>query len=321
MRLKAFSLLEMMAVVAVVGALTAAGVASMSALFGTARRTEQARAALMQMRKARADALASSSGAAIEAVPRPGGGVRLTTATVPRRAGAAPCENWPNRATRVDIVDYDLLDLTFPRPDNTLCFESSGFRLMNADGTTFAPAPIAIDVFAGGGIVPETVTVQPSGAFSATFDDGVAEGLAATVNAPMPPAPDEPALHVVAPAQLEPELPVVEAEIPPDPTQPAGEPVIEAQPAPEAPPPPPPPPPCTNNTQCPAGFSCINPPGVCEPDPPGCTSDADCPDIDQECNGGTCSFGCNTHLCPPPTTGCTMCAMVYCCMEYGCPCA
>jgi prepilin-type N-terminal cleavage/methylation domain-containing protein len=309
MRVKAFSLVEMLAVVAVVGAVTAAGVASMSALFGEARRHEQARAALMQMKKARADALASSSGAAMEAVPRPGGGVRLTTATVPRKPGLTPCEDWPARATRVEVVDYDLLDLSFPRPDNTLCFESSGFRLMDVDGTSFAPAPIAIDVF--NGPRPETVTVQPSGAFAATFDDGVQEGLAATVNAPMPPAPE-----------LEPEAPVVEATPPPNPTQPPGQPVIEPQPALEAPPPPPPPPPCSTNADCPAGFFCANPPGTCEPNPPGCTTDADCPDIEQACDpvAHTCVPGCNTFMCPY-TGSCGGCqSATICCHPYGCIC-
>lgn len=321
MRTRAFSLVEMMAVVAVAGVVTAAGMASLSALTGEARRRDQARAALMQMKKVRADALASSSGAAIEAVPRPGGGVRLTTATVPRMAGSPPCADWPSRATSIDVVDYDLLALSFPRPDDTLCFESSGFRLMDVDGTTLAPAPIAFDVFPADSD-PGKVTIQPSGAVAASFDDGVQEGLAATVNTPAIPAADDPARHVVGPAQLEPEAPVIEQTPPPNPTQPPGQPVIEAQPAAEAAPPPPPPPACNDDPDCPAGFHCAVPPNTCEPDPPACTSDADCPDIDQECDtaSGQCEYGCNTFLCPE-TGSCTPCEYVYCCMQYGCLCA
>jgi hypothetical protein len=126
----------------------------------------------------------------------------------------------------------------------------------------------------------------------------------------------------VSPAQLEPEQPVVEQAPPPNPTQPPGQPVIETQPAAEAPPPPPPPPPCTTNLDCPSGFHCAIPPNTCEPDPPTCSSDADCPDIETECNAasGQCEFGCNTFLCPQ-TGNCTMCEAIYCCIQYGCPCA
>lgn len=318
---RAFSLLEMMAVIAVVGIAIAVGLASTSSVLENARRAEQAKAALAQIKKARADALASSNGAAFEAVVEPGGGVRLTTATVPRLPGTPQCDGWPARATSTATVVYDLIDMAFPRADNTLCFDASGFRLLAADGLTMAPTPLVIDLLPeGGGGAAESLTVQPSGAISASFDDGVQEGLAATVNIPPPPAVEDPSRNVVEPDVLVPELPVTEPP-PPDPVTPDGDPDVEPLPAPEATPPPPPPPDCVNNADCPFGFICVIPPNTCEPVPPGCLSDQDCPDPEFGCNvaTGECTQLCNQFLCPPgPCGGCRQLA---CCTVYGCMCA
>ncbi len=319
---RAFSLLEMMAVIAVVGVVVAAGLASTSSVMQEARRAEQAKAALAQIKKARADALASSNGAAFEAVPEPGGGVRLTTATVPKVPGVAQCKGWPGRAIKKEVVTYDLIEMAFPRADNTLCFESGGFRLLAADGLTMAPTPVVIDLFpVSGSPGSETLTVQPTGAIGASFDDGVQEGLAATVNIPPPPPAEDPSRNVVEPDELLAELPVTEPP-PPDPVTPAGDPGVEALPPPEGQPPPPPPPDCVNNADCPPGFSCVIPPNTCEPNPPGCVSDQDCPDVETTCDvaTGSCVFGCNGFLCPPGACGgCRITTM--CCTTYGCVCA
>jgi len=323
MRRRGFSLIEAMAVLALIGLALSVGMFSINDVLSNARRTEQAKAAIAQMRKVRADALASSSGAAIEAVPSRGGGVVITTAVVPRKAGASQCDSWQTRGEKVVASTYVLLDVSFPRADNTLCFEAGGYRLLDVDGVTLAPAPLVIDVFPPSAPEPGTLTVQPTGAVGASFDDGIGEGLAATVNiTPTPPAED-PSRNVVEPRALEPELPVMDPP-PADPTTPAGQPTVDALPAPiGSDPPPPPPPACVVNADCPAGFVCVIPPNTCEPGPVHCTTDFDCPDIELGCNLATseCTKPCNSALCPATPATCGGCqGATSCCTVYGCMC-
>lgn len=340
---KGFSLVEIMAVVAVAGIVAAAGISSMVPILERSRREDQARSALAQVRKVRARALTANEGAAIEAEPLPGGGVRLTTASVPRVGGLPQCQNYDTRASFIEARVYDLVDIVVPRADNTLCFEASAFRLLDADGVTLAPAPATIDFFEAG--TPDgvgAVTVAPTGALGSTFEPAVEEGLSATVNIATIPPLEDPVRNVVEPRALEAELPVTETP-PPDPTTPAGQPTVDPLPLPTGDPPPPPPPACTinadclpgfmcsanlcvptncaNSTDCAPGFYCDIGFGTCNLGT-GCSSDADC-SPNETCNAGFCEYGCNTVTCPqfPACSGGpSMCQHNGCCGVYGCPC-
>lgn len=318
---RAFTLIEIIGVITVSGVVAAAGLFAAGNLVERARRDDQARAAVAQIRKLRADALASQQGAAVEVTPSPGGGVRVITATVPRSPGLAQCDAYRGRATSVVERDYDLLAITVPRPAE-LCFDADAFRLLAPDGVTLAPVPASIAIAAEGGAPLGELTVAPLGTFTSTVvasgPPGAPEGLSATVNVTPPPLPEDPVQHVVEPRVLVPELPVLPP-APPDPVTPAGEPVIEALPPPAGAPPPPPPPACVVTPDCSPGFSCIA--NECIEDPPGCTSDSDCPDVQFGCDigSGTCSQNCNTFLCPWTGT-CGGCRSNECCTAYSCLC-
>lgn len=341
---KAFSLLEIMAVVAIACVMAAVGISSMVPIIEKARRDDQSRAALAQIRKIRAHALTANEGAAIESAPVAGGGVRIVTASVPRAGGLPQCQNYETRASFKEERVYDLLDIVIPRTDNTLCFEASAFRLLNEDGLTLAPSPAVVDFFEA--TTTDTMgalTVAPSGSFGSSFEPAVNEGLAATVNVTPLPPPEDPVRNVVEPRTLDADLPVTEPP-PKQPTTPQGEPVIEALPPPTKKPPPPPPPSCTQNPDCPVGFycdvggtnTCLAAATTC-PCSPGyycdggkgscvlqgpCRTDADC-DVNSTCIVGQCEFGCNSQLCPRVPVcsgGPDMCQHNGCCVQFGCPC-
>jgi prepilin-type N-terminal cleavage/methylation domain-containing protein len=341
---RAFSLLEIMAVVAIAGVMAAVGISSMVPIIEKARRDDQSRAALAQIRKIRAHALTANEGAAIEAAPLAGGGVRIVTAAVPRTSGLPQCQNYESRASFTEERVYDLLDIVIPRTDNTLCFDASAFRLLNEDGLTLAPAPAVINFFeATTTDAVGALTVAPSGSFGSSFEPAVNEGLAATVNVTPLPPPEDLVRNVVEPRTLDAELPVTEPP-PRQPTTPQGEPVIEALPRPTKQPPPPPPPSCTQNPDCPVRFycdvggtnTCLAAATTC-PCSPGyycdggkgscvlqgrCSTDADC-DVNSTCVVGQCEFGCNSQLCPRDpvcTGGPDMCQHNGCCVQFGCPC-
>ena len=317
---RAFSLIEIMAAVAIAGVIAAAGFVSIVPIIERARRADQAAAALSQIRKMRARALTANEGAAVEVEANPGGGVRLTTAVVPRTPGVAPCQNYASRASSLEAHDYELLDIVVPRADNVLCFEATAFRLIADDGVSLAPAAAPIDFFVTTSAVPVgTLTVAPTGTFGSTFEPGVDEGLVATVNVTPLPAADEPGRNILPPRELEPELPIY-ATPPPNPTTPAGQPAVEPLPTPTGDPPPPPPPACNDDTDCPALFVCEPITKTCVPAGTGCVTDADCAQEENCDSSGTCVYGCNTSLCPPSPSCAMACQQLACCTVYSCIC-
>lgn len=313
---RGFSLIELMLVLAVIGLAMTAAFTSVSSIYEEARRKEQAKAALAQMKKVRADALASSSGAAIEAVPQ-GTGIKVTTATIPSQFGKAACEDWQARASKTVVETYDLLQAPIPRADNTLCFESGGFRLLADDGVSQETAALVIDLFPTA--ETETVTVAPSGSLNSTFDSvAIKEGLSSTLNTTYYPPVDDPSRNISDPGELEADIQVVDSVPPPDPTQPGGEPTLDPQPLPKTVVEPPPPG-CVNDTDCLVGYFCLG--GLCEPAGTGCVNNFDCA-FDETCDlgSGFCVFGgCNTSTCPYTGT-CGGCQGGECCTSYSCIC-
>ncbi|HEY1099743.1 MAG TPA: prepilin-type N-terminal cleavage/methylation domain-containing protein, partial [Myxococcota bacterium] len=176
---RGFTLIEIVAAVAVVGVVAAAGVFGIVPLVERARRDEQTREALAQIRRLRARSLTVNAGGALEVTPRPAGGVHVVTAVVPRQGGLLPCQNFDGRASTIERRDYDLVDIVVPRADNTLCFEASAFRLLADDGASLADAPAPIDFFADDAATLGRLTVSPAGTFTSTFQPDVDEGLSA----------------------------------------------------------------------------------------------------------------------------------------------
>jgi prepilin-type N-terminal cleavage/methylation domain-containing protein len=286
---RAFSLLELMVALAVVGIAVSAGFASIGNIYQEARKREQANAAVALLKKARADALASSSGAAVETVADADGvGVKVTVAIIGRHPTKKPCEEWQTRATKVDVVRFDLLDFKVDRggvEPNLLCFEASTFRLMEIDGATLSPISVDIDLFPG--VSTETVTVQPAGTIASTLDTtGFTEGLATTVNIMEPVPVDSMVRYIAEPDELAPDLVVIEAVPPPDPTEPTSDPGLEPMPQPE-PAPEPAPTGCVTNADCLATEYCSA--SFCYPQAPVCISDADC-FFDEYCDGTYCQY-------------------------------
>lgn len=325
MRKRAFSFLEMMVVVAIVGVVAGLAMIAMGPIIERARREDQTRSAMAQIRKLRAQALTANEGGAVDVDPIGGAssGVRITTATVPAGGGGpgGQCQNYLTRATRIETREYDLLDITVPRTNALLCFSAEQFQLLQDDGVSPAPIPASIDFADEGGTVFGNVDVSPLGtlavSFEATVDGGVrVEGAAVTANPDFFPAPEDPMLHVQQAGTLEPELPVMDPP-PPSPTTPVGEAPIEALPPPTPDPPPPPAPACVVNADCAAGFECIA--NNCEPIPAGCVNDCDCP-ADEECVSGSCQYGCNTCSCPTFPSCSMSCQHMECCARPGYSC-
>jgi len=321
---RAFSLIEIMSVVAVAGVVAAAGFISIGPMFERSRRTDETNAALSQIRKMRAHALTENAGAALEVRPIPGSsGVRMTTAVVPRVAGLPQCQDFAARASSIERHDYELLDIVVPRASGVLCFEASAFRLLAEDGISLAPTSAPIDFFLSGTLDAGiqglgTLTVSRNGTFDSTFTPDVAEGLVATVNVTPIPDADDPGRNIVPPRDLDPELPVF-ATPPPNPTTPAGQPDIAPLPTPSGDPPPPPPPACNTNADCPALFDCEPISKTCVPAGATCVIDGDCAQ-EEECVGGNCVYGCNSDLCPSTPACSVQCQMLACCTDYSCVC-
>lgn len=310
-----------MLVLAVVGIAMSAGLASINSIYAQARRTEQANAAVALLKKARADALASSSGAAIETIADTDGvGVQVTVAIIRPDAGKKPCQDWPTRSIKTETVRFDLLDFKVDRrgaDPNLLCFEAGGFRLIDTDGFTQALAPVDIDLFPN--VLTQKVTVQPTGTINSTLDSsGFIEGMAVTVNSFEAPPADDPSRNLLSPDKLEPDLVFVETTAVVAPTEPGTDPALEPMPVPVKVVKPPPGG-CTVNADC-GGGGAVCSGGLCEMLAFACSSDCDC-GADEFCSGGTCVYGgCNTAACP--FTGCnSQCQYVECCMLYGCMCA
>jgi prepilin-type N-terminal cleavage/methylation domain-containing protein len=296
---RAFTLLELMVAVAVVGIAVTASFASIGNIYQEARRQEEANAAIALLKKARADALASSSGAAVETIADGDGvGVKVTVAIIGRDPAKKPCQDWKTRATKMETVRFDLLDFEVDRPaatePNLLCFEPGTFRLVHTDGATLSPVAVDIELFPG--MTTETVTVEPPGTIASTLDtSGFTEGLATTVNVMEPMPVDNMVRYIVEPDEIQPDKVIVDTVAPPAPTEPTSDPALDALPPPE-PAPEPAPTGCTNNANCLVGEICSA--GFCYPQQPTCLSNADCY-FDEYCDGTYCVYdpyasGCGT---------------------------
>jgi prepilin-type N-terminal cleavage/methylation domain-containing protein len=310
---RGFSIVELVVVAGIVAVLAAAAFVAVTQIVGAARGRDDAAELRAQMRRLRANALASNDVGYVDIKDLGGGRTRVFTATL-EQGPAEMCKNPMARATSLEERDYDV-ELRISR---SLCFEPQGFRLLAADQKTLAPEAVPIEL-AGGSVpdggVPVMLSVTPSGTFAEP--GGVPEGIAATINTPPAPDPAEPALNAVEPGELTPELPSTPP-VPPAPTTPPGQPDIE----PLADPPTllPIGAACSVSSECASGHCSI---GFCAAPGTGCVTDAECPDVEMGCDvgTGTCTKPCNSHLCPSAPHTCGGCqGATVCCTVYGCLC-
>ncbi len=177
LRPRAFSLVEIMAVVGAIAVLASGGIAAASELLDRTGSADEARGVVMLLRKTRGEALREGRGAAVRLAD---GGQRLTFVVVD---GASGCGDFDRGgpAARV-IADVSLrrvrAALSQGSPVQTACFSSSSFVPILLDGN--GPAPARLELSRRDGSALSSAFVGEPGTIESTYDAATTEGLAST---------------------------------------------------------------------------------------------------------------------------------------------